>query len=315
MMARRALLGVVTLFLASILVFAATQALPGNAATAVLENTASPERLRALERQLHLHDSHVSQYVQWITGVVKGHPGNSLANGNPVGPMVVDRIKNSAVLVLLAGTLGTLIAVGLGVLAAARRGGWLDDALSVTALVLIAVPEFLVALGLVIVFGTVLLHVLPAVSEIPPGSSPWSSLQSLVLPTATLVLMIVPYIFRMTRAAMVEVLESEYVEMARLKGLSTRRVLFVHALPNVVPTAIQVVGLSLLYLAGGIVVVEYVFNYPGIGQELVGSVTDRDIPVIQLVVLLLAAFYVVVNIAADVLALIGTPRRRLPRAG
>jgi peptide/nickel transport system permease protein len=315
LVARRAVLGILTLLLASVLVFAATQVLPGNAATAVLRNTGSAERVAALERQLHLNDPAGSQYVQWITGLLSGDPGNSLANREPVEQIVMPRVENSAVLVLLAGSIGALLGVALGVAAAARRGGWFDHAVSVGALTFTALPEFLVALFLVICFATVWMHVLPAVSEIPPGTSPWSNPESLVLPVATLVMMILPYVFRMTRAAMVEALESDYVEMARMKGMSARRVLFLYAFPNVVPTVVQVIGLCLLYLAGGIVVVEYVFNYPGVGQQLVAAVTDRDIPVIQFVVMLLAGFYVVVNIGADVIALIATPRRRLPRSG
>jgi peptide/nickel transport system permease protein len=313
--ARRSALGILTLLLASVLVFAATQTLPGNAATAALRNTGSAERVAVLERQLHLNDPAISQYTQWITGLVKGDPGNSLANGEPVDTLVMGRVENSAVLVLLAGSIGALLGAALGVAAAARRGGWFDNTVSVVALTFTALPEFLIALFLVICFATVWLHVLPAVAQIPPGTSPWSNAESLVLPTATLVLMIMPYVFRMTRAAMIEALESDYVEMARLTGMSAPRVLFVYAFPNVIPTVVQVIGLCLLYLAGGIVVVEYVFNYPGVGQQLVAAVTDRDIPVIQFVVMLLAAFYVVVNIGADVLALIATPRRRLPRSG
>jgi peptide/nickel transport system permease protein len=315
MVARRSALGILTLLLASVLVFAATQTLPGNAATAALRNTGSAERVAVLERQLHLNDPAISQYTQWITGLVKGDPGNSLANGEPVDTLVMGRVENSAVLVLLAGSIGALLGAALGVAAAARRGGWFDNTVSVVALTFTALPEFLIALFLVICFATVWLHVLPAVAQIPPGTSPWSNAESLVLPTATLVLMIMPYVFRMTRAAMIEALESDYVEMARLTGMSAPRVLFVYAFPNVIPTVVQVIGLCLLYLAGGIVVVEYVFNYPGVGQQLVAAVTDRDIPVIQFVVMLLAAFYVVVNIGADVLALIATPRRRLPRSG
>lgn len=315
MILRRALLGLLTLFLVSVLVFAATQVLPGNAATAVLQNTATPQRVHALEQQLHLNESAVSQYGRWISGVLAGHPGTSLANSQPVGSLVTTRIANSAALVVLAGVIGTIVGVGLGVIAAARRDGWLDSSLSVAALAVTALPEFVVAIGLVIVFSTVVLHLLPAVSVLAPGASPWAKPNLLILPTATLVLVIVPYIFRMTRAAMIEALESDYVEMARLKGMSRRRVLYFHALANAVPPAIQVVGLNLLYLAGGIVVVEYVFNYPGLGQALVAAVSDRDIPVIQLIVLLLAGFYVVVNICSDVLALIASPRRRLPRSG
>jgi peptide/nickel transport system permease protein len=162
-------------------------------------------------------------------------------------------------------------------------------------------------------FATVVWPVLPAVSLVPPDTYAWSEPRELVLPVATLVIVIVPYIFRMTRAATIEALASEYVEMARLKGLYSWRVLAFHALPNAIAPVVQVLGLSFLYLAGGIVVVEFVFAFPGIGQSLVSAVSNRDVPVIQAIILLLAGFYVFVNIVTDVVALMAAPRRRLPR--
>jgi len=312
---RRGLLGIVTLVLVSMLIFGATQVLPGNAAYAVLGHSATPQSLHILERQLHLNESVVAQYGHWVSGLLSGHPGVSLADGQPAGAAVAKHLENSAVLVIFAAVIGTLLGVGAGIFAASRRDGWLDHSFTVLALVLTALPEFLIGLTLVIIFATSVFHVLPAVSVIPPGTSPLSQPNLLVLPIATLVLVILPYAFRMTRAAVVEALESDYVEMARLKGMSRRRVLFSHALPNTVPVVVQVTALNLLYLAGGIVLVEYLFNYPGVGQELVAAISDRDIPVVQLLVLCLAAFYVVVNIGADVIALLATPRRRLPRSG
>ena len=306
--------GVLTLWLVSILVFAATQVLPGNAASAVLQNTATPARLHALEVQMHLNRPAVAQYWTWLTGLLHGNLGTSLASGASVTSLVGGRVVNSAVLVLLAGVIGTVIGVALGVLAAARRDSWLDHGLSVGALAVTALPEFVVAMVLVVFFAAVVWHLFPAVSVFPPGAAPWSSPSLLVLPVATLVIVIVPYTFRMMRAAMIDALESDYVEMARLKGLSPRRVLAVHALPNAIAPTIQVIGLNFLYLAGGVVVVEYVFNYPGLGQELVSAVSDRDIPVIQFIVVLLAAFYVLVNIATDMVSLAASPRRRLPRS-
>jgi peptide/nickel transport system permease protein len=313
MVVRRGALGVLTLFLVSIVVFAATVILPGNAAYAVLKNSATPERIRAVEAQLHLNRPAVVQYWTWITGVFHGDFGNSLANGESVSHLIGMRIENSAVLVLLAGVLGTVIALALGILAAARRDGWLDNSVSVASLAITALPEYVVAIVLVMVFASNVFHWLPAISVIPPGEPAWSDLSMLVLPVATLVIVIVPYIFRMMRGAMIEALESDYVEMANLKGVHRLRVLLVHSLPNAIAPTIQVIGLSFLYLAGGIVVVEYVFNYPGIGQGLVNAVSDRDIPVIQFTVLVLAAFYVFMNILTDVVALWVTPRRRLPR--
>jgi peptide/nickel transport system permease protein len=314
MLVKRSAIGVLTLLLVSVLVFAATQVLPGNAASAVLLNTATPQRLHALEAQLHLNRPAVVQYWTWLTGILHGNFGTSLANGTPVGSLVGGRILNSAVLVVAAGVIGTLIGVALGVVAAARRDSLLDHALSVTALAITALPEFVVAVILVIVFAAVVWHLFPAVSVFVPGSAPWSNPRELVLPVATLVIVIVPYVFRMMRASMIDALESDYVQMARLKGTPKWRVLLLHALPNGIAPTIQVIGLNFLYLAGGVVVVEYMFNYPGLGAALVSAVSDRDIPQIQLIVLVLAAFYVAVNILTDVVSLAASPRRRLPRS-
>jgi len=311
---RRLAFGILTLLMVSIVIFAATTVLPGNAAYAVLGQHATPDRVRALEAQLHLDRSVVVQYWDWMSGVLHGSLGESFTNGDPVSLLVGPRIMNSLVLVLLAGLIGTLVGVGLGMLAAARRDGWLDNTLNVIALAVTALPEFVVAIGLVMLFASLALHILPGTSFIPPGVSPWSNPSLLVLPVATLVIVIVPYIFRMMRAAMIEALESDYVEMARLKGVSRRRVLLVHALPNSIAPTIQVIGLNLLYLAGGIVVVEYVFAYPGMGAGLVDAVSARDIPTIQFITLVLAAFYVFMNILTDVVALLASPRRRLPRS-
>jgi len=184
----------------------------------------------------------------------------------------------------------------------------------VIALAVTALPEFGVAIALVMLFASLALHILPAVSFIPQGVSPWADPWLLVLPVATLVIVIVPYIFRMMRGAMIEALESDYVEMAKLKGAPRRRVLLVHALPNSIAPTIQVIGLNLLYLAGGIVVVEYVFAYPGLGAGLVESVSARALPMIQFITLVLAAFYVFMNILTDIVALLASPRRRLPRS-
>lgn len=313
LLAVRVALGAVTLWVVSMVVFAATQVLPGNAATAMLGHSATPAQLHALEQQLHLNRSIPSQYLTWISGIVTGHPGKSLVNGLPVWDLVGPSVVNSMVLVVISGVIGAIIGIGLGALAAMRRDSFLDQATSAAALTIIALPEFVVAIALVIIFATVLWTVLPAVSTIPPGAYAWSEPRLLILPVATLVIVIVPYIFRMTRGATIEALASEYVELARLKGLHPRRILLTHALRNAVAPVVQVLGLTFLYLAGGIVIVEYVFAYPGIGQSLVSAVNNRDIPTVQLVVVMLAGFYVVVNIVSDVVALLATPRRRIPR--
>jgi peptide/nickel transport system permease protein len=313
LIAIRLVLGLLTLWAVTVVIFLATQALPGNAAYAVLGHSATPQRLHALEQQLHLNRPMISQYGSWIGGVLSGNLGHSLANGEPVSTLIGPRIVNSMALVVAAGVIGTLIAAVLGLIAAARRDSVFDHVCSVILLAITALPEFVVAIALVILFSVLVIHALPATSSIPPGTHPWNNLEALILPTATLAIVIAPYIFRMVRGAMIEALESDYVEMATLKGLPRWRVLLVHALPNSLPPIVQVVGLNLLYLAGGIVVVEYVFNYPGVGATLVDAVSNRDIPMIQFIVLVLAAFYVVVNITTDVVALMATPRRRVAR--
>ena len=310
---RRVAAGVITLVIVSIVVFAATQVLPGNAAYAILGRDANPIRLHAIELQLHLDRSPVEQYFVWLGGLLTGNPGKSLVNGQPVWTMVAPRLINSAVLVGLSGLFGAVVGVLIGAIAALRKDKVFDHTISVASLVVTALPEFVVAISLVILFATVVFQLLPAVSNLPPGTYAWQQPELLVLPVATLVIVIFPYIFRMMRAAMIEALESDYVEMARLKGLPVWRVLLVHALPNALPPTIQVIGLNLLYLAGGIVIVEYVFDFPGIGQGLVNAVSNRDIPVIQLIVVILAAFYVFMNILTDVISLLATPRRRLAR--
>lgn len=311
LVARRLVLGVVTLFVVSIVVFAATQVLPGNAAYAVLGHSATPQALKALEKQLGLDRSAVTQYWSWFSGLFQGHLGHSLANGESVGSLIGSRLENSAFLVLIAGTISTLVGVLLGLWAALRRDKPADHVLSVVLLALTSLPEFVVGIVLVLVLAVVVFHLLPAVSVINPGQAPWDALKLLILPVATLVIVTVPYLFRMVRGATIEALESDYVEMARLNGISPLRVLLRHALPNAIAPTIQVIGLNFLYLAGGIVVVEVVFNYPGIGQGLVDAVQDKDIPIIQFTVLVLAAFYVFVNIVTDVIALLATPRRLL----
>jgi peptide/nickel transport system permease protein len=305
--------GVLTLFVVSVLIFWATEVLPGNAAYAILGHNASAQEVHALEVTLHLNRSVGSQYASWLGGLVRGNPGTSLTTGGSVWSLTRPRLINSAVLALVAGLIGTAVALILGVWAAARKDSKLDNAVSAVALSVTAMPEFVVAIMLTILFATIVLRVLPGVSVLPPGVYAWSRPTLLVLPVATLTIVIVPYILRMTRAAMIEALESDYVEMARLKGVPRWRLLTVHALPNALAPIIQVGALTYLYLAGGVVIVENFFAYPGVGQGLLNAVSSRDIPVIQFIVLVLAAFYIVVNILADVAVLLVTPRRRFSR--
>ncbi|HET6945717.1 MAG TPA: ABC transporter permease [Gaiellaceae bacterium] len=307
---RRTLLGLLTLFLVSVVVFAATQALPGDAARAILGRTATPDSLAALREQLHLNEPVLQQYAHWLSGLLHGDLGRSLAANEAVTQLLRNRFENSAVLVLLAALISTPLAVFLGAVTARRRDSRFDHGVSVVMLALAALPEFVVGIALVVLLGTTVFTVLPAVSLIPPDSSPWSHLNDLVLPTLTLVIAVSPYTARIMRASMVEVLESDYVEMARLKGMPESKVVWRHAVPNAIAPTIQVTALNLAYLAGGIVVVEVVFGYAGIGSALVDAVHNRDVPVVQALAMLIAAVYIVLNVLADVASILVSPRLR-----
>jgi peptide/nickel transport system permease protein len=307
---RRLLLGIVVLILVSIVVFAATQALPGDPARAILGRSATPASLAALRRQLHLDQPVLQQYWTWVTGLLRGNLGTSLAAQEPVTTLLGPKLVNSGALVLVSAVVSIPLSILVGCWTALRREKIADTLSSNLLLVLAALPEFVVAVVLVILFATTVFHVLPAISTIPPGSGPWNHVSGLILPALTLVIAVAPYVARIMRASMIEVLESDYVEMARLKGLPERTVLIRHALPNALGPVFQVIALNLAYLAGGIVVVEYVFNYSGIGSALQDAVVNHDLPVVQALAMLIAAVYVLLNLLADVATIMVTPRLR-----
>ena len=308
---RRLLLGILVLFLVSVVVFAATQALPGDPALAILGRSATPQSLAALRRQLHLDQPVLSQYWTWIVGLLHGNLGQSLAAQEPVTTLLGPKLVNSGVLVLISAVVSIPLSIVIGSWAALKREKLFDMVSSNLLLVLAALPEFVVAVVLVILLATTVFpNVLPAVSTVPPGSRPWDNPAALVLPCLTLVIAVAPYVGRIMRASMIEVLESDYVEMARLKGLPERTVLIRHALPNALGPVFQVIALNLAYLAGGIIVVEYVFNYSGIGGAVQEAVLNHDLPVVQALAMLIAALYVVLNLMADIATILVTPRLR-----
>jgi peptide/nickel transport system permease protein len=307
---RRLALGVLTLWLVSLIVFGAVLALPGDAATAILGKEATPDRVAALHDQLNLDDSVVSQYLQWIGGVLTGSFGTSAATQQPVSELLSDRVGNTLFLVFVASVIAIPLSIALGVWMAMRRDRPADHVSSTVTLVLAALPEFVIGIGLVLLFATSVFHWFPAVSLLPPGEHAWEQPDVVVLPAATLVLAVTPYISRIMRGSTIEVLESEYVTMARLKGLSERTVIWRHAVPNAIVPAIQVAALQLAWMAGGVVVVEYIFSYPGIGAAFVDAVANRDMPVVQTVTILAAAVYIVMNLIADVATIMVTPKLR-----
>jgi peptide/nickel transport system permease protein len=304
----RILQGALVLLIVSIVVFLATQAL-GDPARAILGRTATPASLAALRVQLHLDQSIPQQYLTWALGILHGDAGRSLAAQEPVSKFLGDRILNTAFLLLLSGIISIPLSVAIGAYAALWRDRRFDVTTSLLTLVLAALPEFVVAVFLVVLFSTTVLHLLPSVFVSYQGR-PWQQLTAMILPTLTLVIAVSPYVARIMRASMVEVLESDYVEMARLKGLSERLVLRRHALPNALGPTFQVIAINLAYLAGGVIVVEYVFNYPGIGGALKDAVQNHDIPVVQAIAMLIAGLYVVLNLLADIGTILVTPRMR-----
>jgi peptide/nickel transport system permease protein len=228
----------------------------------------------------------------------------------PVMTLLGDRIMNSAALVFVAAIISIPISILIGSLSGLLRDRPFDTAVSLGSLGLAALPEFVIGILLIMLLATQVFHIFPAVSRVNPEESIWQQMDMLILPALTLILAVAPYIIRILRASMIEVLESEYVQMARLKGMPENIVLRRHALPNAVIPAIQVIALNLAWLAGGVVVVEYLFNYPGIGSGLVDAVANRDVPVIQAIVLLIASLYVGFNLIADILTILVSPRLR-----
>jgi peptide/nickel transport system permease protein len=295
--------------LVSVLIFAATQVLPGNAADQIFGRSASAAEKARFTKQLGLDRPLLAQYGSWIGGVLHGNLGSSLASHQPVTSFISERLGNSAVLALAAVIVMIPVAVILGTVAGIRRGRPADHATSGVSLALIALPEFVSGTILAVLFGVTLAW-FPPTSIIPSGSGPLSDPKLLILPVLTLCIAGSAYIIRMLRAGVAEAMASDYVQAARLNGIPERRIIVSHALRNALAPTVQVVALTVQWLVGGIVVVETVFSYPGLGQGLVQAVTARDIPVVQSLTLLIAAFYIMVNLVADIIVILLVPKLR-----
>lgn len=307
---RRILLGLVVLLAISFIVFLATQALPSDPARAILGRDSSPEQVEALRERLGLDRSLPAQYVSWLGDVATGDLGQSLSANRPVWATMSSPAENSLTLVALVMLFTLPIALVIGLFSALRRDGVFDKSVLTLSLGLTALPEFVLGLGLVFLLATGVAQLFPAVAIIPPGDSAISHPKELVLPVLTLILAIVVYLYRLVRAAAIEVLDSDYVTMARLKGMPESRVLRKHVLPNALIPVVQGVAIALVWLLGGVVVVEFIFRYPGLGSLLTDAVSNRDVPLIQGIVLLFAAAAVVFNLIADVLTVYLSPRLR-----
>ena len=305
----RTTLGIVSIWVISLLVFAITDILPGDTATAILGQEATEESRAALSERLGLDRPAHVRYANWLANMVQGDFGISFATDTPVAQTVGLRVANSLRLAIVAAVLAVPISLGLGLLSAAFPGSLLDKALTVGSLLVVSLPEFVVGLLLVLLLA-VYFKLLPAVTTNLDTSSLAGVVRGLALPALTLLAAVQAHMIRMTRAAVLDVMRKPFIEMAELKGASRARVILRHALPNAIGPIVNVVALNLGYLVSGVVVVEVVFSYPGLGQLMVQSVATRDMPIIQITAMIFCTTYVLLTLLADTLALMANPRLR-----
>ncbi len=309
---QRIALGAITLLVISVLIFTGVEALPGDMAEAVLGQSATAETVAAFRQELKLDLPAHKRYLSWLTAFVQGDFGKSLATGRPITAMIGWRFGNTLFLAALAALASIPLAVFMGIAAALYRDSAFDKILSISTLSAISFPEFLVAYILIALFA-VKWPLFPSIASINAEMSLLQQLNAIFLPALTLTLVVVAHMMRQTRAAIINILSSPFIEMANLKGLKKLRVVVLHAFPNALSPVINVVALNLAYLVVGVVVVEVVFVYPGLGQLLVDSVAKRDLPVVQACGLIFAAAYITLNLTADILSILSNPRLRNPR--
>jgi peptide/nickel transport system permease protein len=308
-------LGLLTLFIVSIIIFTAIAMLPGDFARAILGQAATPETVAAFQREVGLDRAPVLRYLLWIGGVLRGDFGESFASAGSLGgghartvmSLIAPRLANTLFLASFAAVIAVPLSLGLGMLAALYRGSVFDRLINIVTLASISVPEFFVAYILML-FLAVRFQIFSSLADVSPDTPFLERVFQCVLPAMTLILVIVAHMMRMTRAAIINLLASPYIEMARLKGISPRRVILHHALPNAWAPIATVIALNLAYLIVGVVIVEVVFVYPGIGQLMVDSVSARDVPVVQACALIFAATYILLNLLADIVAIVTNPR-------
>lgn len=312
---RRVATGLLTLLVVSVLIFIGTSIAPGDPAGVLLGQQGTPQAVHQLDHKLGLDKPVAEQYVQWLGGVVRGHLGRSMvavaqgAQPSSIWLLSRGRILNTVTLALITMLLLLPISLILGVIAAVRAGRWPDHVISMTTLMLVAVPEFVVGtLLLGVLFAAT--HLLPADSLIPPGHSPLDAPNLLVLPVLTLLLTSLAWTIRFVRVGTIEVLEAGYVQTARLNGIRERTVLSRYALRNALAPSVQIFAVSFQYLFGGVIVTEVLFSYPGVGSQLVNAVLDHDVTVVQTLALLLGAVYIAINILADLAVVLIVPKLR-----
>lgn len=309
MILSRLALAIVTLVAVSALIFWTAEVLPGDIAVRVLGRESTEQARQAFREKLHLDRPVYQRYLIWLSGVVRGNFGSSLTNDRQVAEIVAPRLRNTLIIGLAAFLLYLPVTVLFASLAAIYRDRPLDNAISLTTLIGLSMPEFVSGTILLFLFA-VKYPLFPVMSLIEKAKTPVEALRTLTLPAITLMIIMAVYAIRMLRDNLIEVLDSEYVRMAELKGLPRRYVILRHALPNAIIPALNVTALNLAYLIGGVVLVERVFSYPGLGSLLVDSILLRDVPVIEAVALLVAAIYILSNLFADVMTILLNPRLR-----
>ncbi len=312
MVAQRIAFAIVTLFIVSLFIYLGVELLPGDAAEVILGKTATPETVAIFRRELGLDLPLHTRYIEWVSNVMQGDLGTSLSNSMEVSHQVGIRLFNTIFLASFAAVISMPLALALGILSALYRNTVFDRTVNLTTLTTISFPDFFVAYMLILFFA-IDLNIFPSVSMIHPNTEFFDRLYRTMLPAITLTLVTVAHTMRMTRAAIINLLASPYIEMARLKGLSPARIVMKHALPNAMAPIITVVVINLAYLVVGVVVVEVVFVYPGLGQLLVESVGKRDIPVVQGAALIFAVTYISLNLLADILSIVSNPLLLHPR--
>ena len=296
----------------SLVIFAGVELLPGDLATAFLGREATPTRLVSLRAELGLDQPATVRYVNWLGNVLQGDLGMSLARKKPIGVLIGLRMRNTLLLGVTAGIIGLPVALVLGIITGLTRDRKPDLWISTISLIFMTLPEFVTATLLILLFAIVW-PIFPAVTIVPPDSPIKEMLPNIALPVITLIFVMVAHNLRMVRTNVIDVMTSEYVQMATLKGIPRARVVLRHALPNALLPTINLIALYLAWLVGGVVIIEQVFNYPGIGTLMIRAVHDRDIPLVQAIVLVIAGSYVVLNMGADLLVMMLDPRLRSMR--
>ncbi len=305
-------LGVLTVLIVSILVFAGTEILPGDVAYAILGQGATPELVANIRERLGLDEPAYLRYLAWLADLLRGDLGTSLANGADLNEVIGERIGNTVLLASVTAAIAVPLSIMLGLIASTRPNGTTDRLISTSTLALISVPDFLIAVLLVSLFA-VQLGWLPAIANLNRVDGFMEYARVLALPVTALSFTVMAHMARMTRSAVLNVLTSSPIEMAILKGVPKWRIILVHALPNAIAPIVNVVALNLAYLISGIVVIETMFNFPGVGKLMVEGVTTRDIPLVQAAAMIFCSTYVVLNMAADIVSLIASPRIRHPK--